>query len=68
MEAVFIRAPRFQALGPTVETLAAYRGEPVLVREGRVLAVTFHAELTRETKLHAYFLDDGPTLAAGRSS
>jgi len=56
MEAVFIRAPRFTALGPSVETLAAYRGEPVLVREGRVLAATFHAELTRETKLHAYFL------------
>ena len=66
MEAVFIRAPRFQALGPAVDTLAAYRGEPVLVQEGRVLAATFHAELTQETKLHAYFL----TLStlAGRSS
>lgn len=66
MEAVFIRAPRFQALGPSVATLAAYRGEPVLVQEGRVLAATFHAELTHETKLHAYFL----TLStlAGRSS
>jgi 5'-phosphate synthase pdxT subunit len=56
IEAVFIRAPRFQTLGAEVETLAAYRGEPVLVREGRVLAMTFHPELTRDTKLHAHFL------------
>ena len=56
IEAVFIRAPRFQALGPDVQTLAVYDGEPVLVREGRVLAMTFHPELTRDAKLHAYFL------------
>jgi 5'-phosphate synthase pdxT subunit len=56
IEAVFIRAPRFTALGPEVETLAAYRGEPVLVRQGRILAMTFHPELTRDTKLHELFL------------
>ena len=56
IEAVFIRAPRFQVLGPDVATLAVYDGEPVLVREGRVLAMTFHPELTRDAKLHAYFL------------
>jgi len=63
IEAVFIRAPRFLALGPKVETLAAYRGEPVLVREGRVLAMTFHPELTRDAKLHAYFLTMAETAA-----
>jgi len=63
IEAVFIRAPRFQALGPKVETLAAYRGEPVLVREGRVLAMTFHPELTRDAKLHVYFLTMAQTAA-----
>jgi len=63
IEAVFIRAPRFQALGPKVETLAAYRGEPVLVREGRVLAMTFHPELTRDAKLHVYFLTMAQTTA-----
>jgi len=63
IEAMFIRAPRFQALGPKVETLAAYRGEPVLVREGRVLAMTFHPELTRDAKLHAYFLTMAETAA-----
>jgi 5'-phosphate synthase pdxT subunit len=68
MDVVFIRAPRFQALGSSVETLAAYRGEPVLVREGRVLAATFHAELTRETKLHAHFLAMAqPPALAGRN-
>jgi len=56
IEAVFIRAPRFQALGPDVATLAVYDGEPVLVRQGRLLAMTFHPELTRDAKLHAYFL------------
>jgi 5'-phosphate synthase pdxT subunit len=56
LEAVFIRAPRFTALGPRVETLATYRGEPVLVQEGRVLAMTFHPELTRDTALHTYFM------------
>jgi pyridoxal 5'-phosphate synthase pdxT subunit len=54
--AVFIRAPRFGALGPGVETLATYRGEPVCVQEGRVLAMTFHPELTRATRIHEYFL------------
>jgi len=63
IEAVFIRAPRFQALGPKVQSLAAYRGEPDLVREGRVLAMTFHPELTRDAKLHAYFLTMAETAA-----
>ena len=56
LHAVFIRAPRFTALGPKVETLATYRGEPVLVQEGRLLAMTFHPELTRDATLHAHFL------------
>jgi len=56
IEAVFIRAPRFKALGPNVETLATYQGEPVLVQQGPVLALTFHPELTRDATLHAHFL------------
>ena len=54
--AAFIRAPRFRRLGPGVETLAVYQAEPVLVREGRVLAMTFHPEITGDAKVHAYFL------------
>ena len=69
IEALFIRAPRFQALGPEVETLATYGGEPVLVREGRVLAMTFHPELTRDARLHAFFLTLVETAAlTGRHS
>ncbi len=42
---IFIRAPRITAVGPGVEVLARYRGEPVLVRQGRVFGATFHPEL-----------------------
>jgi 5'-phosphate synthase pdxT subunit len=54
MDAVFIRAPRFLALFPEVEVLARYAGEPVLVRQGRVVAATFHPELTRSRSLHRF--------------
>ncbi len=53
---VFIRAPRFRALGPGVEVLAARGGEPVLVRQARVWAATFHPELTENAAAHAAFL------------
>lgn len=68
IEAVFIRAPRFATLGPHVETLAAFGGEPVCVRERQVLAMTFHPELTPDEKLHGYFLTMCKTAAlTGRS-
>jgi len=54
IEAVFIRAPRFRALYPEVEVLGRCLGEPVLVRQGRVVAGTFHPELTRGRGLHEY--------------
>jgi 5'-phosphate synthase pdxT subunit len=54
IDGVFIRAPRFRALFPEVEVLARYAGEPVLVREGRVVALTFHPELTASPLLHRY--------------
>ncbi len=62
VEAVFIRAPRLRALGSAVEVLGRYRDEPVLVRQGRVIAGTFHPELTRSRALHAYLAR--PALAA----
>ena len=52
IEMVFIRAPRILAVGPLVEVLATWRGEPVLVRQGSVLAATFHPELTPGGRLH----------------
>ena len=55
--AVFIRAPRFRRLGPGVEVLARYSGEPVLVRQDHLVAGTFHPELTRSRALHRLVLD-----------
>lgn len=48
---VMIRAPRITAVGSGVEVLATFRGEPVLVRQGRVLAATFHPELTDDERV-----------------
>jgi 5'-phosphate synthase pdxT subunit len=53
---IFIRAPRIVAKGPKVECLASLGGEPVFVREGQVLAATFHPELTPESNFHAMLL------------
>lgn len=52
MRGVFIRAPRFAATGPEVEVLGRLQGEPVLVLQGRVLAATFHPEITGDDRLH----------------
>lgn len=54
IDGVFIRAPRFRALWPDVEVLGRVAGEPVLVRQGRVIAATFHPELTSGRALHRY--------------
>ena len=56
MEMVYIRAPRIEEVGPGVEVLAKRDGHPVLVRQGKVLAATFHPELTGDTRVHAEFL------------
>ncbi len=57
LRAVFIRAPRIRAVGPRVEVLARLGGEPVLVRQGRVLAATFHPEIAGDARLHVAFAD-----------
>ena len=56
MHAVFIRAPWVADTGPDVEVLAAVEGHPVAVRQGNVIAVSFHPELTGETRLHELLL------------
>ena len=58
VEAVFIRAPRFVEVGRGVEILLRRGDEPVLVRQGRVLAATFHPELTSDTRIHQLFLKE----------
>lgn len=57
LEMVFIRAPRISRLSPGIETLATRNGDPVLIRQGRVLAATFHPELSEDRRVHALFLD-----------
>jgi 5'-phosphate synthase pdxT subunit len=56
VHAVFIRAPWVADTGPEVEVLAEVEGHPVAVRQGNVIAVSFHPELTGETRLHALLL------------
>jgi 5'-phosphate synthase pdxT subunit len=56
VRAVFIRAPWVEEYGPGVEVLAEVDGHPVAVRDGTVLAVAFHAELTDDSRLHAAFM------------
>lgn len=58
LEMVFIRAPKFEELGPKVEVLAREGNDPVLVRQGNVLAATFHPELSEDARVHKYFLTD----------
>jgi pyridoxal 5'-phosphate synthase pdxT subunit len=56
VHAVFIRAPWVAETGEAVEVLAEVDGHPVAVRQGNVIAVSFHPELTGETRLHQLLL------------
>ena len=57
LTAVFIRAPWVEEQGDEVEVLAAVDGHPVAVRQGNILAVAFHPELTGERRLHRWLLE-----------
>jgi pyridoxal 5'-phosphate synthase pdxT subunit len=52
MHAVFIRAPRVEAVGPGVEVLATHRDHPVVLRRGNVILAAFHPELSGDDRLH----------------
>jgi 5'-phosphate synthase pdxT subunit len=54
---VFIRAPRVRDVGSDVEILAELDGEPVLLRDGRILMAAFHPELTDDSRIHERFLE-----------
>ena len=56
LEMVFIRAPRIVSVGPEVEVLASREGFPVLVRQGRLMAATFHPELSLDRRVHGLFV------------
>ncbi len=53
---VFIRAPRIERVGPAVEVLAHIDDEPVFVRQGNVMACSFHPELAGDARLHQFFV------------
>ncbi|MFE1171799.1 pyridoxal 5'-phosphate synthase glutaminase subunit PdxT [Streptomyces sp. NPDC058773] len=57
VEGVFIRAPWVESVGGAVEVLATYDGHTVAVRQGNVLATSFHPELTGDHRVHALFVD-----------
>jgi 5'-phosphate synthase pdxT subunit len=57
LEMVFIRAPKIERVGKDVEVVATEGADPVAVRQGRVMAATFHPELSEDTRIHQAFLD-----------
>jgi 5'-phosphate synthase pdxT subunit len=65
LEMVFIRAPKIERVGPAVEVIATEGPDPVAVRQGRVMAATFHPELSEDTRVHQAFLD---LISNGRES
>jgi 5'-phosphate synthase pdxT subunit len=63
LEMVFIRAPRILLAGEDVEVLARRENFPVLVRQGSILAATFHPELSQDRRVHKLFVE----IVAGRN-
>lgn len=57
LEMVFIRAPKIERVGAGVEIMATQGRDPVAVKQGRVIAATFHPELSDDTRMHQAFLD-----------
>jgi 5'-phosphate synthase pdxT subunit len=55
--AVFIRAPWVESVGTHVEVLASFNGHPVAIRQGHLLATSFHPELTGDNRIHRFFVD-----------
>ena len=57
LEMVFIRAPKIERVGKKVEVIATEGAEAVAVRQGRIMAATFHPELSEDPRIHQAFLD-----------
>jgi 5'-phosphate synthase pdxT subunit len=55
---VFIRAPWVESVGDKAQVLAEFQGHPVAVRQGKLLATSFHPELTDNASVHRYFFDE----------
>jgi 5'-phosphate synthase pdxT subunit len=65
LRGIFIRAPWIEQHGPDVEILAEVDGHPVAAREGAIMAVAFHSELTGDDRLHEQFLERARDYAGG---
>jgi len=65
LECVFIRAPQLRRPGPDVEVLARVDGWPVWIRQGSVMATTFHPELTDDPRVHQALVDMAAEQRAG---
>ncbi len=57
LHGVFIRAPWIDKVGDGVDVLAEFDGHPVMVRQGNVIATSFHPELTGDSRIHTLLLD-----------
>jgi len=57
IEMVFIRAPKIERVGDRVEVIGKEGNDPVLVRQNKTLAATFHPELSDDRRVHEFFLD-----------
>ncbi|MFC1570078.1 pyridoxal 5'-phosphate synthase glutaminase subunit PdxT [bacterium] len=57
-EGVFIRAPKIHTFGKHVISLGYHKSDVVMARNERVLVCTFHPELTRDTRVHRYFVEE----------
>ena len=55
-EAIFIRAPKIETIGESVQVLAKFKEEPIMVQSKNILALSFHPELTNDNRIHEYFL------------
>ena len=56
VEMVFIRAPKIERVGPEVEVIGTEGNDAVAVRQGKVMAATFHPELSEDARVHEAFL------------
>jgi len=62
LEMVFIRAPVIREVAAGIEVLASHHSTPVFVRQGRIMATTFHPELASDDRVHRYFAERVATL------
>ena len=56
-KAVFIRAPKIVKSSSSLEVLSSFMDTPIMVKSEKLLATTFHPELTQDTRIHEYFID-----------